>query len=40
MCAELSFKKMQHRKRPDEIGLAKEIARLRAEVVKLTAAPE
>jgi hypothetical protein len=28
-CAELAFKKMQHRERPDEPGLLEEVVRLR-----------
>jgi RsiW-degrading membrane proteinase PrsW (M82 family) len=31
-CAELAFKKMQHRRRPDEPGLLEEIVRLRREL--------
>jgi RsiW-degrading membrane proteinase PrsW (M82 family) len=31
-CAELAFKKMQHRQRPDEPGLLEEVGRLRKEV--------
>jgi RsiW-degrading membrane proteinase PrsW (M82 family) len=31
-CAELAFKKMQHRHRPDEPGLMEEVVRLRKEV--------
>jgi RsiW-degrading membrane proteinase PrsW (M82 family) len=34
-CAELAFKKMQHRQRPDEPGLLEEILRLREEVKAL-----
>ncbi len=34
-CAELAFKKMQHRQRPDEAGLLQEIVRLRREVMAL-----
>jgi hypothetical protein len=33
-CAELAFKKMQHRRRPDRPGVLKEIERLRQEVGK------
>jgi len=32
LCAELAFKKMQHRQRPDESGLLEEVGRLREEV--------
>ncbi len=34
-CAELAFKKMQHRQRPDEPGLLEEVVRLRKEVTEL-----
>jgi hypothetical protein len=35
LCAELAFKKMQHRQRPDEPGLLEEVRRLRKEVKAL-----
>jgi RsiW-degrading membrane proteinase PrsW (M82 family) len=38
-CAELAFKKMQRRRRPDEPALAEEIERLRAEIEVLTKRP-
>jgi RsiW-degrading membrane proteinase PrsW (M82 family) len=34
-CAELAFKKMQHRRRPDEPGLLEEVGRLRKQVRSL-----
>ncbi len=38
-CAELAFKKMQRRRRPDETNLVEEIERLRAEIDALTKRP-
>ena len=32
LCAELVFKKMQHRRRPDESEIAQELERLRQEI--------
>ncbi|MFQ6101040.1 MAG: PrsW family glutamic-type intramembrane protease [Anaerolineae bacterium] len=37
LCAELAFKKMQHRRRPDESGLLEEAQRLRGEMRALWA---
>jgi RsiW-degrading membrane proteinase PrsW (M82 family) len=37
LCAELAFKKMQHRRRPEEPGLAEEIRRLREQMRMLLA---
>jgi hypothetical protein len=35
LCAELAFKRMQRRRRPDEPGIGQEIERLRGEVSAL-----